>query len=343
MKKMNNLLVTLMIIAGIAICSHPALAKNVSNKTYPTSDENATNNTYAVTIGINKFAEHPLLNDVEKGIIDELEATGFNKANGTVLSVKNANGDQTTAIQINMQFIDQNVDVLIPLATPAAQSAVNLTKTIPIVFGAITDPVQAQIADSLATPGGNKTGTSDLWPYAKQVQLIRQILPKAKTVGIIFNPGESNTQASLKHIRPALKENHFDTVEVPVSTTAEVYGAAKSLVGRCDAILIPADNTLVSAFESVVKIANENKIPLFAGSIQDVEKGAIATYGLNYYNIGRATGRLVVKILTEHVEPGTIPVTLETDADLVINLKAAKAQGVTVPELIRSQASRIIE
>jgi putative ABC transport system substrate-binding protein len=331
MKKIIGFLAALILVFEITTGACPSLA------------ETAKNNINAVTVGINKFVEHPLLNDVERGLIDELAASGFTKANGTKITVKNANGDQSTAIQINMQFINQNVDVLVPLATPAAQSAVKLTKTIPIVFGAITDPVQAGIADSLAKPGGNKTGTSDQWPYALQVQLIRQILPGAQTVGMIFNPGESNTQASLDHIRPALKENGFATVEVPVSTTAEVYGAAKSLVGRCDVILVPADNTVVSAFEAVVKIANDNRLPLFAGSIQDVEKGAIATYGLNYYKIGRSTGKLVARILTEHIEPGTIPVVLETDADLVINLKAAKAQDVIVPERLRSQAARIIE
>jgi len=309
----------------------------------PSYGETTKANPYAVTIGINKFVEHPLLNEVERGIIDELTGAGFNESNGTGIKVKNANGDQSTAIQINRQFIDSYVDALVPLATPAAQSAVKLTKTIPIVFGAITDPVAAGIADSFERPGGNKTGTSDQWPYARQIRLIREILPNALKVGMIFNPGESNTQASLTHIRPALKESGFESVEVPVSSTAEVYGAVRSLLGRCDLILVPADNTVVSAFDTVVRIANENRIPLFAGSIQDVEKGAIATYGLNYYKIGRATGKLVVKILKEHVEPGTIPVVLETDTDLVVNLKAAKMQGVKIPEHLVSGAARVID
>lgn len=328
---MIRFLAALIMVIGIFTSANPVLA------------ETAGNNLHPVTIGINKFVEHPLLNDVERGIIDELSAAGFNETNGTVISVKNANGDQSTAVLINKQFIDRHVDVLIPLATPAAQSAVKLTKTIPIIYGAITDPVAAGIADSFERPGGNKTGTSDQWPYARQVLIIHQILPKAHTVGMIYNPGESNTQASLTHIRPALKEYGFEAVEVPVSSTAEVYGAAKSLVGRCDVILVPADNTVVSAFDTVVKIANENRIPLFAGSIQDVEKGAIATYGLNYYKIGRATGRLVARILTEHLEPGDIPIVRETDADLVVNLKAAKAQGVTIPGPLLSEAARIIE
>lgn len=298
---------------------------------------------YKSTIGINKFVDHPLLDDVIRGIQDELGSQGFKKENGTKIIVQNAAGDTNIALQINKQFIDRKVSILVPVATPAAQSAVKLTKTIPIVFGAITDPVEAGLADSLDKPGGNKTGTSDQWPYRAQMELIRQLVPKAKTIGLVFNPGESNSQASLKHIRPALEALGFKIVEVPVSNTAEVYGAVQSLVGRCDVILVPADNTVTSAFDSVVKVANENRIPLFAGNIPDVEKGAIATYGVNYYQVGRATGKLVAKILKEKANPGQIPVVRETNADLVINLKAAEKQGVTVPEELISKAARVIK
>ncbi|MBU0566591.1 ABC transporter substrate-binding protein [bacterium] len=296
-----------------------------------------------ITVGVNQFMQHPLLDDVFKGIKDELNESGLSEEKGVNVVLKNANGDQNVAVQINKQFVSQKVDMIIPLGTPSAQSACSLTKTIPIVFGAITDPVTAGIADSLEKPGGNKTGTSDRWPYEKQVALIRQILPSAKKVGIILNPGESNTEASMKHIRPALEKFKFDIIEVPVSQTVDVYIAAKSLVGRCDAILTPADNTVVSAFESVVKIANENSIPLFAGDIPSVEKGAIATYGVNYYKIGRATGELAARLLKNRGElPGAIPVTVESKSDLIINLKAAKVQNIEIPEDLIKQASKVI-
>ena len=296
-----------------------------------------------IAIGINQFMQHQLLDDVLKGIMDELTEAKLSKANGVNIILKNANGDQNVAVQINKQFISQKVDIIIPLGTPSAQSACNATKTIPIVFGAITDPVVAGVADSLGRPGGNKTGTSDMWPYEKQTRLIRQILPYAKKVGVILNPGESNTVASMVQIRSALKKFDFEIIEVPVSQTMEVYGAAKSLVGRCDAILVPADNTAVSAFESIVKIADEEHIPLFAGSISCVEKGAIATYGVNYYKIGRATGRLAVRILNNKELPGNIPVAVANNSDLIINLKAAKAQNVKIPKNLIRQATQIIK
>lgn len=296
-----------------------------------------------VVIGINQFIQHPLLDDVAKGVKDQLKESGFTTESGTTILEKNANGDQNTATQINKQFVDQKVNVIVPLGTPAAQSAVKLTNSIPIVFGAITDPVKAGIAESMSKPGGNKTGTSDLWPYEKQVALIKELVPSAKRIGMILNPGESNTEASMVPINAALKKFNFEKVEVSVSSTSEVYGAAQSLVGRCDVILIPADNTVVSAFDAVVKVANEKHIPLFAGNIPCVESGAIATYGVNYYKIGRKTGELVVKILKEKSSPGTIPVAIDSDTDLVINLKAAKAQNVTIPDAYIKAAAKIFK
>ena len=298
---------------------------------------------HTFVIGINQFMQHPLLDDVYRGIIDGLKEVGVSEQNGSTIILKNANGDQNVAFQINKQFVDRKVDMIIPIATPSAQSACKVTKDIPIVFAAITDPVSAGIADSLERPGGNKTGTSDRWPYEKQIELIRELLPKAVTVGIILNPGESNTEASMNFIRPALKKFNFKKIEVPVSSTMEVYGAAKSLVGRCNVILVPADNTVVGAFEAVVKVANDNCIPLFAGNTPCVEKGAIATYGVNYYKIGCLTGKLSAQILKQHLNAGAISVVVESEADLVINLKAAKIQKVPIPEEIIKSAAQIFK
>lgn len=297
----------------------------------------------AFVIGINQFMQHPLLDDVNKGLNEALKTAGISQEVGSQIIVKNANGDQNVALQINKQFIDQKIDVLVALGTPAAQSATKLTKTIPIVFGAITDPVAAGIADSIEKPGGNKTGTTDRWPYEKQIALIKKLVPKAKKVGIVLNPGESNTEASMKYIRPLIQKDGMETVEVPVANTAEVYNAVKSLVGRCDVLLVPGDNTVIAAMDSMVKVANKNKIPLFAGSTDMVEKGAIATYGNNYYEIGRETGKIIVDILKNKKNPGSIPVMVASDADLVINVNAAKAQGVTIPDDLLKAAKQVFK
>jgi len=291
-------------------------------------------------IAINQFMHHELLDEVARGLKDEFAAVGLPKNEAEGLVLKNANGDQSVALQINKQFVDEKVDVIVALGTPSAQSAVKLTKDIPIVFGAITDPVQAKIADSIDKPGGNKTGTSDRWPFEKQVALIRKIVPGAKTVGIILNPAESNTEASMSYIRPALSKEGLTGIEVPVASTSEVLGAAKSLVGRCDVFLVPGDNTVIAAFDAVVKTAISNKIPIIGGSEDLVKKGSIATYAGDYYQIGRTTGKIVTRILKEHAQPGLIPVAVAEEAALVVNEKAATSQGVSIPSGLLSKARR---
>ncbi len=295
-------------------------------------------------IGVNQYMEHPLLDEARKGMMDELQKQGITESNGYSILYRNAGGDQPTAVQINSQFVNQKVAMIVALGTPSAQSACKATQTIPVVFGVITDPVASGLAESESAPGGNKTGTSDRWPYEKQIGLIKQICPTAKRVGIVLNPGESNTEASMKYIRPLLKANGLEAIEVPVANSSEVMQAAKSLVGRCDVFLVPGDNTVVAAVSSIVKVANENDIPLFAGDEDSVKKGALATYGNNYYEVGVATGKIVAKVFKENISNiGSIPVAVATDADLIINLKAAQEQGIKVPEALIKQAKQVIE
>jgi len=292
------------------------------------------------TIGVNQFMQHPLLDDVAKGLKDELEAAGISESHGDKVMVKNANGEDSVAVQINKQFVSQKVDAIVALGTPSAQSACKTTTTIPVIFGAITDPVAAGIADSIEKPGGNKTGTSDRWPFEQQVELIKQIVPTAKKVGIVLNPAESNTEASMKYIRPALKQAGLDSVEVAVASTGEVFGAAKSLVGRCDVFLIPGDNTVIAAIDTLIKVAREKKIPVIGGSEDLVKKGSIATYASDYYQIGRTTGMIVVEVLKEKKDPGTIPVAVAEECALVVNQKAATEQGANVPEALLAKAKK---
>ena len=294
----------------------------------------------AYNVGINQFMQHPLLDQAAKGLMDELAAAGISTENGSVISIKNANGDQSVAVQINKQFADDNVDIIVALGTPSAQSAVKTTKTIPVVFGAITDPVKAGIAESLAIPGGNKTGTSDRWPFEQQVELIKKIVPQAQQVGIILNPAESNTEASMSYIRPSLQKEGLKAIEVPIANTSEVFMAAKSLVGRCDVFLVPGDNTLISAFDTLVKVSREAKIPIIGGSDDLVEKGSLATYAGDYYQVGRATGKIVIQILKENKNPGNIPVSIAEKSKLVVNEKAAADIGITLPAELLAEAQK---
>lgn len=303
-------------------------------------------------IGINQFSPPSEDYCAYEGIIDELKEAGISEETGSKIVLKYANGDQVVAFQINKQFVDSNVDLIVALGTVVAQTACKLTKTIPIVY-LVLDAVKAGIADSLERPGGNKTGTSAEWAYEKMAELIRRLVPSAKKVGVPINPADGGAEAFMDHIRPLLKKHGMDVVEAPVASTAEVYGATKSLVGRCDAFLIAADHIVVSATNAVVKVANTNKIPLFSASPSSVERGAVASYGStsyqkdrarsNYYQSGRVIGKIILQILKEKKDPGTIPVTVSTVGDLILNLKAARLQGVSIPEEILKEAAIKIE
>jgi len=282
--------------------------------------------------------QHPVADEVAKGILDEFTGQGITAANGHRVMVKNANGDQAVAVQINKQFVNDKVDVIIPIATPAAQSACKETTTIPVVFAAITDPVKAGIADSLEHPGKNRTGTSNRWPFEKQVGLIRQIVPKARRVGMVHNPSEANSEAALSYIRPALKKAGLIAVEVPVASTSEVLNAAKSLAGRCDVFFVPPDNTLQGGFDALVKVAREARIPIIGGTADLVKKGSLASYAPDHYRLGRATAKMALEILRNHKDPGSMPVVMDNNAPLVINEGEAAKIGVGIPEELRSAA-----
>jgi len=291
-------------------------------------------------IGVNQFMQHPVADEVAKGILDELKDQGITAANGHKVMVKNANGEFAVAVQINKLFVADKVDVIIPIATPAAQSACKETATIPVVFAAITDPVKAGIADSLEHPGKNRTGTSNRWPFERQIGLIKQIVPKAVSVGMVINPSEGNTEAALSYIRPALHNAGLKAVEVPVASSSEVLNAAKSLVGRCDVFFVPPDNTLQSGFDALVKVARENKIAIIGGTDDLVKKGSLASYAPNHYRLGRATAKMALEILRGHKDPGSMPVVMDNDAPLVINEVEAEKIGVSIPEELRSAANR---
>ena len=291
-------------------------------------------------IGINQFMQHPVADEVAKGILDEFKDQGITEANGYKVMLKNANGDYAVAVQINKLFVNDKVDVIIPIATPSAQSACKETTTIPVIFASITDPVKAGIADSLEHPGKNRTGTSNRWPFEKQVSLIKKIAPKAMNVGMVINPSEANTEAALSYIRPALRNAGLTAVEVPVATSSEVLNAAKSLVGRCDVFFVPPDNTLQSGFDALVKVARENKIPIIGGTEDLVKKGSLVSYAPNHYNLGRATAKMALEILREHKDPGAMPVVMDNDAPLIINETEAAKIGVSIPEELRSAAKR---
>lgn len=296
-----------------------------------------------VKIGIIQIAEHPALDGARKGFIDFLREEGYAENKNVVYDYQNAQGDMATAQTIAQKFVNDKVDMILAIATPAAQAAAQATNKIPILITAVTDPVAAGLVKSIEKPGTNVTGTSDLNPVDKQLELISKFAPKAKRVGIIYNAGETNSLVQVNLAKEAAGKLGFTIVEATVSNPSGVYEAAQSLVGRVDAIYVPTDNTVVSALESVVKVAEASKIPLIVGEEDSVRRGGIATIGIDYYQLGRQTGKMAFQILKAGVKPEELPVEYQEKMSLVLNKKAAAAMGVTIPPELVKEAREVIE
>jgi putative ABC transport system substrate-binding protein len=294
-----------------------------------------------ITIGISQIVEHPALDAARKGFIDALKDNGYVEGQNVTYDIQIAQGNMATANSIAKSFVGNKVDLIHTIATPTSQACVNATKTIPIVISSVTDPVGAGLVKSLEAPGANVTGTTDRSPVDRQMDLILEIAPKAKRLGVIYNSGEDNSLASLKQIQEEAAKRNMEVVEAPVSNSSGVFLAAKSLVGRVDAVHIPTDNTVVSAFDSVAKVCAENRIPLFAADTDSVPRGAVAAIAIDYYRLGRQSGEMAVRILKGE-DPGTMPVETQKDLKLVVNKEAAEKMGVTLSESVLKRADQVL-
>ncbi len=293
-------------------------------------------------VAITQIVEHPALDACRNGVKDELAAAGYEVGKNLKWSFESAQGNPVTAAQIAKKFVGDGPDVIVAIATPSAQAAVANTKSIPVVFSAVTDPVGAKLVSSWEKPGKNVTGTSDMLPLDQHLKLVKRIVPAARNLGIIFNPGEANSVSSVEGAKKAAPANGLAIVEASAPNSGSVLAAARSLVGKVDAIYIPTDNTVVSAFEAVVKVGIDAKIPVFAADTDSVPRGAAAALGFNYYEVGRQTGRMVVKIL-EGEKPGNIPVAMLEKLDLFVNPGSAGKMGVTLPAAIVGEAKKVVE
>lgn len=290
-----------------------------------------------VSVYVTAIVEHPALDAARDGVKDELEEQGFELD----FEYQSAQGNPATAAQIARQFVGEGPDVIVPISTPSAQAVVAATQSIPVVFTAVTDPVGAQLVTDLDAPGGNVTGVSDLSPLADHLKLIREVLPEAETLGVPFNPGEANAVTLLDILREIAPDYGFTIVEAPAPRTADVLGAARSLIGEVDAIYVPTDNTIVSALEAVLSVGVDNDIPVFSGDTDSVERGAVATVGFDYYQVGRQTGEVVARVLNGE-DPGSIPVTNASGTDLFVNPAAAESMGIELSQDLIDRAHTVV-
>ncbi len=300
-----------------------------------------------IRIGVTQIVSHPALDGDAKGFEKALADAGFKEGVNVTYDRQNAQGDMANAQTIAQKFLDAKVDMVHSIATPTSQAVVKVIKNIPVVFSSVTDPVDAGLVPK-TSPSGTKSGTnvtgvSDRWPVALQFEMYTKFVPKAKKWGTIYNAGDANSMVHIKEMREAAKKLGVELMEASISTSAETMQAAQSLAGKgVQAINITSDNTAVSAFEAIVKICNEKKIPLFAGDVDSVPRGAIAAHGLDYFLIGESAGKKAVQVL-KGKKPGDIPWGPAEKFSLVISQKAAKTQGVTVPPDLLKKADKVIK
>ena len=295
-----------------------------------------------ITVGITQIVEHPSLDQARQGFIDRLAELGYAEGTDVVYDIQSAQGDLATAQTIARKFQSDGVDMILAIATPTAQAAAHIIKDTPILITAVTDPVAADLVESIARPGTNVTGTSDLTPVKAQLQLLQEITPNAKRVGILYNAGEVNSVVQVEIAREAAAELGLTLVEATAGNSSEVLQAAQSLQGRVDAIYIPTDNTVVSALESVVLVAERARLPLIAGESDSVSGGALATVGIDYYQLGRQTADIAYRVL-QGENPAEISIEYLAEQNVVINMGAAKRMNVSIPDSVLEKAVQIIE
>ncbi len=320
--------------AIVALALLSASCNNSEPKTTPSANR--------VVIAVNQYIHHPNLEAVLDGFKAVMSEAAGPEGWEVDYRLQVANGDVSTAGHIAAQQAAGRPALILALATPSAQASVKSTKSIPVVFGAITDPVAAGLVASMERPGGNATGSSDRWPTEKQVALIRTLMPEARSVGIPFNPGEANSVASMQLLRPAFAASGLQLREVAVSNTSELIPAIRSVIDRCDLLFAPADNTVLAGLDAVIKLARARQIPLFVGDEGSVRKGGVATYGIDYRALGEETGKIALRIL-QGESPGNIPVAVSAGARLVLNPAEAARQGLRFPDELIAAATLVEE
>lgn len=302
----------------------------------------AYNPVFAQSVAVTSIVEHPALDSIKDGVKEALAAAGYTEDKGLKWEFQTAQGNTAIAAQIARKFVGDNPDVIVAIATPSAQAVVAATKSIPVVYSAVTDPVAAQLVASMEPSGTNVTGVSDALVLEKQLELIKKVVPEAKRVGMVYNPGEANSVVVVKQMRELLSQADMSLVEATAARTVDVGAAARSLVGKVDVIYTNTDNNVVSAYEALVKVGNDAKIPLIASDTDSVKRGAIAALGVNYKDLGLQTGKVVIRILKGE-KPGTIASQTSDKLELYVNPGAAQKQGVTLTDAFVKSATQVVK
>ncbi|MCG6202680.1 ABC transporter substrate-binding protein [Psychromonas antarctica] len=294
-----------------------------------------------VYVATTAIVEHPALDAVRDGVKAVLEENGYS-GDQLKFTYESAQGQPAIAAQIARKMVGDAPDIIVAIATPSAQAAVSASQDIPVVFSVVTDPVGAKVVPRLKQPGGNVTGLSDMVNVKQQLALIKEFLPEITNLGVVYNPGEANSVSIVTALKEAADSMGIKIVESPAPKSSDVMIASKQLVGKAEAIYCPTDNTIISAFESVVRVGIDAQIPVFAADTGSVERGAVAAVGYDYTELGRQTGDIVVRILKGE-RAGSIDVKQAEGTNLFVNTKMAAKMGIKIPASVLARATKIIE
>ncbi|NRG90619.1 ABC transporter substrate-binding protein [Streptococcus suis] len=303
---------------------------------------NSSTSTEKVKIGVLQFVTHDSLDEIYKGIKAGLEEGGYTTTDNLEIDFMNAEGDQSQVQTMSKKLVDNGNELLIGIATPAAQGLANATTELPIIMGAVTDPVGANLVTDLKNPGGNITGVSDQTPVADAVSLIKEITPDAKTIGVLYSSNEDNSKIQVAEFKAAAEEAGYTVLEYAVASSNEIAATVEVASSKADVLFTPVDNTVASAFSTVVSVANKTKTPIFTSVEDMVEGGGIASVTLSQYDLGVATGKMAAKIL-DGANLADTPVQIFNEGTVVVNQKVAKELGITLSDDVISKASKVIE
>ncbi|WP_449454443.1 ABC transporter substrate binding protein [Streptococcus suis] len=318
-KKLATISVASMGLLTLAACS--------------TSSEQASSD--VVKVGVLQYMEHESLTAAREGFVAELEANGYKEGEKLVLDYQNAQGDQANLQTISEQLIDGN-DIVLAIATPSAQSLATVSTETPIVFTAVTDPLSADLVESIEKPGGLLTGTSDQAPIDKQVELLGQAVPDAKTVGILYTTSERNSEVQVEQAKELLEKAGYKVVVKGITSSNEVQDATTSLMKDVDALFIPTDNTVASTMTMIGELSVEHKVPVIGGSTDMVDEGGLLTYGTNYEALGRQTAKMAIKII-EGANVSETAVEYPETVSLHVNEEMAQKLGIDTSKLAVSE------
>lgn len=337
-KKLALILSGLLVVTGLMSCSNTNMEEKEGSTTE--SSENVESDGKTYTIGVNQLVQHDALDASRQGFIEGLKEKGFEEGKNLKIDYQNAQGDMAIAKTISDQFVTSKVDMIFAIATSSLQASYNATKDIPIVFTAVTDPIDAGVANSWESSGTNVTGTSDMVSMEEQLDLLTELVPDIKTLGVIYNSSEANSLAQVQELKKEAEKRNIDIKEISVTTVNEINQNLSAALGSIDALYAPTDNTVASAYDLVGNLCINKNIPILCGEEAGVSKGGLCSIGIDYFKLGKEAGYKAAEILNGKA-PSDIEISTLSDMSITINTDVVEKLNITVPDDINSKATKV--